>query len=113
MQLSYRLVFGASGYIGGYLVPYLTAPGHQVRATARNIEVLESREWQDVELARADALRPESLDDVLQDVDIAYYLVHSFAAGNRRYPASRRGTGDRNSGRYDYRPRIGSLGGNS
>ncbi len=85
MQLSYRLVFGASGYIGGYLVPYLAAQGHQVRATARNIEVLESREWQGVELAQADAFRPKSLDDVLQDVDIAYYLVHSMAAG-RDFP---------------------------
>ncbi len=79
--MSYRLVFGASGYIGGHLVPYLTAQGHKVRATARNVEVLESREWQGVELAQADALRPESLDEVLQDVDIAYYLVHSMAAG--------------------------------
>ena len=79
--MSYRLVFGASGYIGGHLAPYLAAQGHQVRATARNIEVLESREWQGVELAQADALSPESLDDVLRDVDIAYYLVHSMAAG--------------------------------
>jgi len=79
--LSYRLVFGASGYIGGHLVPYLVGQGHQVRATARNLEVLEAREWQGVELAQADALSPASLDDVLQDVDIAYYLVHSMAAG--------------------------------
>jgi uncharacterized protein YbjT (DUF2867 family) len=79
--LSYRLVFGASGYIGGHLVPYLVAQGHDVRATARNVEVLESRDWQGVALAHADALRPESLDDVLRDVDIAYYLVHSMAAG--------------------------------
>jgi uncharacterized protein YbjT (DUF2867 family) len=79
--LSYRLVFGASGYIGGHLAPYLAAQGHPVRATARNVEVLESREWQGVELAQADALSPESLDDVLRDVDIAYYLVHSMAAG--------------------------------
>lgn len=81
MPLSRHLVFGASGYIGGHLVPFLLGEGRQVRATARNIEVLENREWTGVELAAADALRPDTLDQVLQDVDTAYYLVHSMAAG--------------------------------
>jgi uncharacterized protein YbjT (DUF2867 family) len=76
-----RLVFGASGYIGGHLVPYLLARGLPVRATARNVEVIESRGWPGVELAQADALQPETLGEVLKDVDVAYYLVHSMAAG--------------------------------
>ncbi|MBT8092663.1 MAG: SDR family oxidoreductase [Gammaproteobacteria bacterium] len=79
--MSCQLVFGASGYIGGNLVPYLLEHGAIVRATARNVEVLESRDWQDVQLAGADALQPETLDAVLKDVDTAYYLVHSMAAG--------------------------------
>jgi len=79
--LSYRLVFGASGYIGSHLAPYLASRGLLVRATSRNVEVIEGRDWRDVELAEADALQPESLDRVLEDVDIAYYLVHSMAAG--------------------------------
>ncbi len=79
--MSYRLVFGASGYIGSNLAPYLAAQGFSVRVTSRNVEVLESRQWQGVALAEADALRPETLDRVLEDVDIAYYLVHSMAAG--------------------------------
>lgn len=79
--MSGRLVFGASGYIGGNLVPYLLAEGHRVRATARNLEVIENRGWQGAELAEADALRPDTLDSVLQNIDIAYYLVHSMAAG--------------------------------
>jgi len=79
--LSKRLVFGASGYIGSYLVPYLASRGIQVRATSRNVDVIASREWPSVELAEADALRAETLDSVLEDVDIAYYLVHSMAAG--------------------------------
>ena len=81
VPLSRHLVFGASGYIGGHLVPFLVGEGRQVRATARNVEVLESREWTGVELASADALRPDTLDQVLQDIDTAYYLVHSMAAG--------------------------------
>lgn len=52
-----------------------------MRATSRNIDVIASREWSDVELAEADALQEETLDSVLDDVDIAYYLVHSMAAG--------------------------------
>ena len=79
--MSYRLVFGASGYIGSHLVPYLLAQGLPVRATSRNVEVIAGRGWGDALLAEADALRPETLDEVLQDVDIAYYLVHSMAAG--------------------------------
>jgi uncharacterized protein YbjT (DUF2867 family) len=75
------LVFGASGYIGSHLVPFLTSRGQRVRAVSRNHLVLEGREWPDVECASADALRSETLAQVLRDVDVAYYLVHSMAAG--------------------------------
>jgi uncharacterized protein YbjT (DUF2867 family) len=75
------LVFGASGYIGSNLVPFLVASGQQVRAVSRNRAVLEGREWPGVECASADALQPQSLDPVLSGVDVAYYLVHSMAAG--------------------------------
>lgn len=75
------LVFGASGYIGTNLVPSLARAGWRVRAAARHSEVLVSRGWQDVEIVAADALQPQSLDAALADVDVAYYLVHSMAAG--------------------------------
>ena len=75
------LVFGASGYIGSNLVHKLLEQGIPVRACARNREVLEGREWQGVELVTADALQPGSLDCALSGVDIAFYLVHSMAAG--------------------------------
>ena len=76
------LVFGASGYIGTNLVEFLLAEDRHVRASSRNIEVLRGRNWPGVELRSADALNPEQLDDVLQGVDTAYYLVHSMAAGD-------------------------------
>lgn len=80
--MSRRLVFGASGYIGSHLVPYLLADGYEVRASSRNIKVIEGRGWDGADLAEADALLSETLDAVLEDVDVAYYLVHSMAAGD-------------------------------
>jgi len=76
-----NLVFGASSYIGTNLVPFLLAEGRAVRATARHLEVLEARDWQGCQLIRADALEPETLDAALEGIDVAYYLVHSMAAG--------------------------------
>lgn len=75
------LVFGASGYIGSNLVERLQSSPQPVRASARNREVLEGRGWQNVEVVEADALKPETLDAALSGVDVAYYLVHSMAAG--------------------------------
>jgi len=76
-----HLVFGASGYIGSHLVPELLAAGRRVRASARNVEVLEGRGWHGAELVAADALDPATLPAALRGVDVAYYLVHSMAAG--------------------------------
>jgi uncharacterized protein YbjT (DUF2867 family) len=75
------LVFGASGYVGTNLVPELLARRRRVRAVARSRRVLEVREWKDVEIVEADALKPATLDAALAGVETAYYLVHSMAAG--------------------------------
>jgi uncharacterized protein YbjT (DUF2867 family) len=76
------LVFGASGYVGTNLVHALAGGGGvHVRAAARNRKVLAAQPWRDVELVEADALKPDTLVGALADVDVAYYLVHSMAAG--------------------------------
>ncbi len=76
-------VIGASGYIGTNLVPRLVESGARVRAVARSKEVLAARGWPDVELAAADVLEPEALAAALQNIDIAYYLVHCMRSGAR------------------------------
>jgi len=77
------LVFGASGYIGSNLVPALIEQSFVVRASSRDSAVLQAREWPGVEIFEADALKESTLDPVLCDVDVAFYLVHSMAAGKR------------------------------
>ncbi|MTJ81938.1 MAG: SDR family oxidoreductase [Telmatospirillum sp.] len=77
------LVFGASGYVGTNLVPALLSAGHCVRAAARRLDALEAQEWDGVTCVKADALQPDSLSAALEGIDIAYYLVHSMAAGTQ------------------------------
>jgi len=72
------LVTGATGYIGGLLVPRLLDAGLQVRAMARNPDKLAKAPWRDsVEVARGDLTDPESLAEAFDGVDVVYYLVHS------------------------------------
>ena len=75
------LVLGATGYVGSHLVPFLAAHGKRVRAAGRRVEALEAHDWPGVETVGADALEPASLDRALQGVAVAFYLVHSMAAG--------------------------------
>ena len=50
-------------------------------AAARRIDALRARDWDAVECVRADALNPGSLQDALEGIEVAYYLVHSMASG--------------------------------
>ena len=74
------LVTGASGYVGGRLVPALEARGERVRCLARTPRYLEGRFSPATEIVRGDALEPPSLDAALKGVDTAYYLVHSMGS---------------------------------
>jgi uncharacterized protein YbjT (DUF2867 family) len=77
------LVTGASGYIGGRLVPELLDAGFTVRAGARELIHLRDQPWADaVELAHADVLDYDVIRAALADVEVAYYLVHAIGKGD-------------------------------
>jgi uncharacterized protein YbjT (DUF2867 family) len=85
------LVTGATGYIGGRLVPRLLDSGFVVRALARNPDKLANVPWRNrIEAARGDLGDPASLEAAFAGVNVLYYLVHSmgfekdFAAEERR-----------------------------
>ncbi|GAA3891870.1 SDR family oxidoreductase [Leifsonia kafniensis] len=72
------LVTGATGYIGGRLVPLLLEAGYDVRVLVRSPEKLRDVPWASrVEVMRGDLLDPDSLAVALDGVTALYYLVHS------------------------------------
>jgi uncharacterized protein YbjT (DUF2867 family) len=80
------LVTGATGYIGGRLVPLLVEGGHQVRVLVRDPGRIAGRDWAGrVELAVGDVEDPGSLRAACRDADAAYYLVHLMGSG-RDFP---------------------------
>ena len=76
------LVTGATGYIGGRLVPRLLKAGYRVRCLVRDATRLQDRSWRnEIEIVEGDVLRFDSLADAMQETVVAFYLVHSLGAG--------------------------------
>ncbi|MCQ1948474.1 SDR family oxidoreductase [Arthrobacter sp. zg-Y859] len=76
------LVTGATGYIGGRLVPLLLEDGHRVRVLARSPEKLSDVPWaSDVEIVQGDLSDRESAAAAFTGIDTLYFLVHSMASG--------------------------------
>ncbi|MGW1819625.1 SDR family oxidoreductase [Streptomyces sp. NPDC002125] len=77
------LVTGATGYIGGRLVPELLDAGHRVRCLARTPEKLRDHPWAgEAEVVKGDVTDAESVRAAMRDVDVAYYLVHALTSGS-------------------------------
>jgi uncharacterized protein YbjT (DUF2867 family) len=87
------LVTGATGYIGGRLVLRLLEAGYRVRAMARSMEKIQGRSWKshvNLEFVKADLHDQASLDEALQNCDVAYYLVHSMSEEHKDFAAADR-----------------------
>lgn len=80
MKETLCLVTGVTGYIGGRLVPWLLERGYRVRVLTRDRDRLQGRGWiEAVEVVEADVLKPDTLPQAMEGVDMAYYLIHSMS----------------------------------
>ncbi len=81
-------VTGATGYVGGRLVPALLDAGYRVRCIAREPRKLEERSWRrrpGVTVERSDLSDPIALTEQLRGCSAAYYLVHSMQVSGKEY----------------------------
>ncbi len=82
------LVTGATGYVGGRLVPELLARGYHLRIMSRVAEEESQERWPDAEIVIADALNIEQLLDALDGIHTAYYLIHSLLLGPKKFESA-------------------------
>ncbi len=79
------LVTGASGYIGGRLVPELLARGYCVRVMVRGDKSVYQARWPGAEIIVADVLDKDGLKRALAGIHSAYYLIHSLLLGPKEF----------------------------
>jgi nucleoside-diphosphate-sugar epimerase len=75
------LITGATGFIGSRLVDSFTNKGHSVKALSRK----DMADRQNVRFVKADMFNIEQLEAALNEVDVAYYLVHSMEGDKKRW----------------------------
>ena len=81
------LITGATGYIGKRLIPILLDEGHTLVCTVRDIARVEHQypKEKNIRFIEADFLKAETLDSIPQDIDIAYYLMHSMSNSAKEF----------------------------
>ena len=84
------LLTGATGYVGGRLLPQLQEAGFQIRCLARRPSELNDVTGESTEAVFADLLDPDSLADAMRGGDTAYYLVHSMESSGEFAEKDRR-----------------------
>ena len=92
------LVTGATGYVGGRLVPRLLEAGYRVRCLARSAAKLAARPWgsdRRVEVVEADLDDVETTAVSMRGCQAAYYLVHSMVATGASYAEADRRLAER------------------
>jgi uncharacterized protein YbjT (DUF2867 family) len=84
------LLTGATGYVGGRLLSKLEQRGVRVRCLTRRPEALRERVNPTTEVVGGDVFDSASLASAMQDIDTAYYFVHSMGADRDFEEADRR-----------------------
>lgn len=79
------LVTGATGYIGGRLVPVLIGRGYKVRVMVRVASPEQKKRWPWAEIVEADASNVNDLQEALKGIDTAFYLIHSLLLGKMAF----------------------------
>src|ERR1700742_4933400 len=81
-------VTGATGYIGGRLVPRLLDAGYTVHCLVRSSRKLQDRPWSDhpnLVVVQLDLADEKALLEALKGCSAAYYLVHSMVSAGSEY----------------------------
>jgi len=89
------LIAGATGFIGGRLATALATAGWNVRCLVRNPSRATHLQQRGYEMHEGDVLREESLRGAGEQIDVAYYLVHSMGRGSEGAFADRERAGAR------------------
>ncbi|MCP4142206.1 MAG: SDR family oxidoreductase [Chloroflexi bacterium] len=82
------LVTGATGYVGGRLIPELIDRGYQVRIMVRAMSPVHKERWPNTEIVVADVQDEDSLRKALDGIHTAYYLIHSMLLGEERFASA-------------------------
>lgn len=81
------LVTGATGYIGKRLIPLLTNDEHHVVCAVRDKLRADKSYAEDdlIDVVEADFLKPETLHNIPNDIDVAFYLIHSMSNSSKDF----------------------------
>jgi uncharacterized protein YbjT (DUF2867 family) len=100
------LLTGITGYVGGALAPRLLRDGHVLVGLARDPSRATAP---GVRIVAGDVLTGEGLDEALDGVDVAYYLVHSMERAGRESFAAREERGARTFADAAVRAGVGRI----
>jgi uncharacterized protein YbjT (DUF2867 family) len=79
------LLTGSTGYIAQRLLPVLLEGGHEVICCVRDKQRFDAQQFPDATVIEVDFLRHETLANIPDDIDAAYYLIHSMSAGGEDF----------------------------
>lgn len=76
------LLTGATGYIGKRLLPVLLEKGHEVVCCVRDRERFNTSAFktENLQIVEVDFLQENTLANIPDDIDAAYFLIHSMSA---------------------------------